>query len=620
MKSVPPPFKGLRSESGVVIVLIQSGEELGRIDLADKPVLFGRNDDCDVSIPDPSVSGYHARLRLLQGTVIVEGVNATTGVAVNGKPVNVPTPLKSGDLLRLGNWEVEIRIENPVRSVQKPVPVSGKDGNLSDSGTLQPAFTLKRLVPLAVCCLLLGWVARAFIPGRDFVNLSLIPVLMLALPSVTLAVFSICYFIRPKVFPGRQAISALCFSMVAGIAVVTGWNKIVAFTQEAGSGNVLILEMVMGIVALANEAMQSESIIERFIGFTAGFGMWAEMVKLLPLFYLVVRTGKSGRALDYRGFLAVGFFSGLGFGIVEALIDYAPWGWTPDARGNITRWFSDVPAHASCTLIGAAVIWLAAPMIIRAGSVYRRIGLCAAVTCVMAVVRAAYIVLYGLPLMGLAMTGLLLIVTWWTVKTVDQKASETTPATLGEEGDVLGVMGWVNSYETGRRSLRRLYITAGAMIIASMLFSSASERAQQPFRQRTLNELLDQALVDEFKSLVNTDRGRQLDEEHRRREGRIMTEGISAWPQEQSDRFAKRNAEAQQAQAESDRRKVSQQVQDLSDSRKRMLRSETDFLRNEVRTMRNDRPRYPADSTKYDQQLRAKEGLLKGKESELYGQ
>ncbi len=74
-----------------------------RYALRDKPLLIGRDFDCDVCIPDHSVSRRHARLDVTPEGVFVSDLGSTNGTFVNDVPVRSPTRLADGDYLRVGN-------------------------------------------------------------------------------------------------------------------------------------------------------------------------------------------------------------------------------------------------------------------------------------------------------------------------------------------------------------------------------------------------------------------------------------------------------------------------------------------------------------------------------------
>lgn len=66
-------------------------------------LLLGREDRCDVVIPDQSVSREHARLLLHNGTVWVQDAGSRNGVYVNQKRVVRHRPMGPGDQMTIGN-------------------------------------------------------------------------------------------------------------------------------------------------------------------------------------------------------------------------------------------------------------------------------------------------------------------------------------------------------------------------------------------------------------------------------------------------------------------------------------------------------------------------------------
>jgi len=70
-------------------------------------ITLGSRADNDFSYQSPSVSGYHAVLKIENSVVIIEDLNSTNGTYINGKPVK-ESILKSDDKLELGVFEVPV--------------------------------------------------------------------------------------------------------------------------------------------------------------------------------------------------------------------------------------------------------------------------------------------------------------------------------------------------------------------------------------------------------------------------------------------------------------------------------------------------------------------------------
>lgn len=73
-----------------------------RYKLADKAIVIGRDEGCDVRIEDISVSRCHARIQLGMEGHYVEDLQSTNGTSVNDTPI-LRQRLRDGDYLRLGN-------------------------------------------------------------------------------------------------------------------------------------------------------------------------------------------------------------------------------------------------------------------------------------------------------------------------------------------------------------------------------------------------------------------------------------------------------------------------------------------------------------------------------------
>ncbi|HEV2813586.1 MAG TPA: DUF3662 and FHA domain-containing protein [Solirubrobacteraceae bacterium] len=73
---------------------------------------IGRSRDCDVVLADPNVSRRHAEVRPDgRGGWQVRDMGSTNGVKVNGRRIDGPTPVESGDRLALGTADVRFVLE-----------------------------------------------------------------------------------------------------------------------------------------------------------------------------------------------------------------------------------------------------------------------------------------------------------------------------------------------------------------------------------------------------------------------------------------------------------------------------------------------------------------------------
>jgi pSer/pThr/pTyr-binding forkhead associated (FHA) protein len=70
---------------------------------------LGRAENCDVRLDDTYVSTLHARFFSKDGTWFVEDLGSTNGTYLNRVKVTSPSPIATGDEVRLGKTTVEVR-------------------------------------------------------------------------------------------------------------------------------------------------------------------------------------------------------------------------------------------------------------------------------------------------------------------------------------------------------------------------------------------------------------------------------------------------------------------------------------------------------------------------------
>jgi diguanylate cyclase (GGDEF)-like protein len=93
------------SQACCLINIHPPGPYLGRrYPLGTRPVLFGRDDNCDIHITDSSVSRRHAQIEpTLQGFMI-QDLQSTNGTLANDELIHAPRLLRDGDYLQVGNF------------------------------------------------------------------------------------------------------------------------------------------------------------------------------------------------------------------------------------------------------------------------------------------------------------------------------------------------------------------------------------------------------------------------------------------------------------------------------------------------------------------------------------
>jgi len=89
-------------------------------DLKAEKTTVGRVEDNSFQIAEPSVSSHHAELLLRGNDVIVRDLNSTNGTFINGEKIT-ESPIKPGQILRLGQIEMRLETDTPPASSKKPL-------------------------------------------------------------------------------------------------------------------------------------------------------------------------------------------------------------------------------------------------------------------------------------------------------------------------------------------------------------------------------------------------------------------------------------------------------------------------------------------------------------------
>jgi hypothetical protein len=73
--------------------------------------VIGRSRDCDIVLDDSNVSRRHAEISPSGPSWLIQDLGSTNGVRVNGRQVNGPHPLESGDRIELGTVSIGFEVE-----------------------------------------------------------------------------------------------------------------------------------------------------------------------------------------------------------------------------------------------------------------------------------------------------------------------------------------------------------------------------------------------------------------------------------------------------------------------------------------------------------------------------
>ncbi len=82
---------------------------------------IGRAPGCELQIESTSVSRHHALVLLGQRDVIIEDLNSTNGVLVNGRKISRQL-LNDGDLIAIGEAQFRLKLSLAPRMLESSAP------------------------------------------------------------------------------------------------------------------------------------------------------------------------------------------------------------------------------------------------------------------------------------------------------------------------------------------------------------------------------------------------------------------------------------------------------------------------------------------------------------------
>lgn len=85
----------------VPILIAQTGPLNGQRWPIINDLVIGREEDCDIVIPERQVSRHHARIKTISEGVLLEDLNSKNGTHHNGMPISDPVFLQDGDIIQI---------------------------------------------------------------------------------------------------------------------------------------------------------------------------------------------------------------------------------------------------------------------------------------------------------------------------------------------------------------------------------------------------------------------------------------------------------------------------------------------------------------------------------------
>ncbi|HCP47999.1 MAG TPA: hypothetical protein DIU15_18305 [Deltaproteobacteria bacterium] len=101
----------------------------------DGPVVLGSAPDVDMPLDDPSVVARHARFSTQAGFWVVEAVDREHPIVVGGRRTTA-YPLRSGDRVEIGDFDVEFLNEDGWAAALEGVDADSQDAGESSSSTI----------------------------------------------------------------------------------------------------------------------------------------------------------------------------------------------------------------------------------------------------------------------------------------------------------------------------------------------------------------------------------------------------------------------------------------------------------------------------------------------------
>lgn len=381
--------------------------------LTSQKMLVGQDPTCGISIDDPSISSHHALVELKEGKWILHDLDSTNGTFSNGRRV-ASLRLINGQSFSLGTLSF-VFIEQSIPQARANTAAGlSRILKSSQNSKLIVSITSSRLLPLFVCMFVFGLGFAFIAPSRGFIEYQIIPTLLLALASLPFIIRAGMWAMANRPIQTEVAIWTTLFTMILGITglMILYWVIETAKIPASGNYRVLIVRQIQSFISWSLHAASDSSsgLLKQIIGMTIGVGLLEEFTKSVPALYFILSKGDKFKGSNL---MTVGFFSGLGFGIGEALYSYGPWTGNVEISSLLLRWFHLIPSHAVWASIDAAILGLFAHKIrsFYLNKIEISIGYISLALIAMAVLHGIYnVTVTHFSLLGFILNGLSLVV------------------------------------------------------------------------------------------------------------------------------------------------------------------------------------------------------------------
>jgi len=127
--------------TAALVLVKHSGEQI-EVPLKHAKTIIGRHTDCQIRIPDVSVSRQHCEIAVADGRVVVRDLGSSNGTYVNRRRIS-STELAPADLINVGKFIFVVRLDG------KPEAIDSDDA-LEDGMATQVAATVTAPQPVVV--------------------------------------------------------------------------------------------------------------------------------------------------------------------------------------------------------------------------------------------------------------------------------------------------------------------------------------------------------------------------------------------------------------------------------------------------------------------------------------
>ena len=120
-----------------------------RIDLERTEIVLGKHPDCDVVLADPKVSRRHARIVSRDGALFVGDLGSTNGTKLNGELLSGEAALRSGDVIEIAAFRIQIEEPQAVRPPSSSRPPSDSTATSMQGGKVAAPKPAAEAAPAA---------------------------------------------------------------------------------------------------------------------------------------------------------------------------------------------------------------------------------------------------------------------------------------------------------------------------------------------------------------------------------------------------------------------------------------------------------------------------------------